>query len=136
MLVTSTLAYLAWLLVMKEKSFITSTPGVCLVKLFSSSLTLASNKLECLSFESIFCLIVSSLSRVDLLSYRPYPQILDKSEKNKYASFFGYEFHCQINRFITLVPSVNAIKLFFFVTDALAEWAGVFIPDEPFQHIL
>jgi len=42
-----TLAYLASLSATKEKSFITFALGVRAMKLFSSSLTLQTNKLEC-----------------------------------------------------------------------------------------
>jgi len=50
---TNTLAYLKKLLIMGVKCFISSSPGVYVLKLFSSSHAIQ-NKLECLPVPSVF----------------------------------------------------------------------------------
>jgi hypothetical protein len=50
---TNSLAYFCRSINGKEKSFITLTPGVSVIKLFPSSLTMRPNKLECLSLETL-----------------------------------------------------------------------------------
>jgi len=51
---TNTLAYYKHSLIKAVKSFITLGSGVNVVKLFSSSLKVAPNKLECLSHQVFF----------------------------------------------------------------------------------